>query len=192
MQRFRTGYPADDSEWMEIGSVTSLRVRILGIPLHPMLAMFGVIGIVALMSALVFISRRSWFPDGPIAGWTVVAVCALLLLLVAYICAKSLLSLARALHRVRMQMAKLDGATEQEAQAETRTFIIRNIFLKMAIFSAATVAIYILLGSPWRFAWAGLPHYLAAMLTLVVIYMIVTVFGARITNAIRRLTGRRN
>ena len=192
MQRFRTGYPADDSEWMEIGSVTSLRVRILGIPLHPMLAMFGVIGIVALMSALVFISRRSWFPDGPIAGWTVVAICALLLLLVAYICVKSLLSLARALHRVRMQMAKLDGATEQEAQAETRTFLIRNVFLKMAIFGPATVVIYILLGSPWRFAWAGLPHYLAAMLTLVVIFMIITVFGARIANAIRRLTGRRN
>lgn len=192
MQRFRTGYPADDAEWMEIGTVTSLRVRILGIPLHPLVAMFGAIGIVALMSALVFISRRSWFPDGPVAGWTVVAVCALLLLLVAYLCVASLLSMARTLHRVRMQMAKLDGATEREAQAETRSFLIRNVFLKMGIFSAATVAIYITLGSPWRFDWAGLPHYLSAMLALVIISMVVTVFGARLANAFRRLAGRRN
>lgn len=187
MPRLRTTYQDD---WEDLALTNALRIRLLGLSLHPFAAMGGMLCCVVVLVTLVAVSQASWFPDGPVVQWTVVGISLVGMCVVATLAVILTWTMARALHRSRQHLARLDGATDEEARQESDRYLVRNLFLRLALYAVVIVGIWVLLGSPWVFPWGGLLPYAGALVALVAVFTLYMIFRERMVTTLRRLVGR--
>lgn len=164
MWRLRTTY-VDDWEDLEIEERS--RARIFGVSINPIVA-WVVAAVAWVLFLVVFISsQQDWYPKSPVVRWTIWSVCIVLMSATTVVCFVSIRALIGSVRRSRIQMAKLDGATHLEARQEGDRFIRRNVYLRLAVYLALGVTIWLLLGSPFVFDWAGPIPYLCGMAVFV-------------------------
>ena len=188
MRRLRTSY-VDDWEDMEL--TDNPRVRLFGISVHPLAAMGGSLVAVVVMVVLSWVSNRGWLSDDPRILWSITGVCVLGLVGIMVITVMSTWVMAKALRNSRLQLAKLDGATDEEARYETERFMRRNLYFRMGAYALVSVGIWLLLGSPLVFPWGGPLPFLGGILTLAVVFLLLTVYRRQAWDALLRIAGRR-
>ena len=163
MWRLRTSY-LDDWEDMEADDET--RVRILGLSVHPLVALASMAGVVIMFMVLFYVSRADWFPKSATVSWTIVGASIAIMLVAGVVSGMCIWTVAKSIRRSRMQLAKLDGATDEEAREETARFIRRNIYLRLGVYVAMSLALWVVLGSPFIFDWGGPGPYLGGLAVL--------------------------
>lgn len=168
MRRLRTTY-VDDWEDLEIEERS--RARIFGVSINPIIAwVVAAVGWL-LFLVLFFSSLQDWFPKSPALRWTLWSIAIVFMSVTTFVCLVSIRALIGSIRRSRIQMARLDGATDQEARQEGERYIRRNVYLRLVVYIALGVAIWLLLGSPFVFDWAGPIPYLIGMAVFVVSVM---------------------
>ena len=163
MWRLRTSYLDD---WEDMESVDDVRVRIFGLSVHPIAALVAMACIVLLFMVLFYVSRASWFPQSTAISWTIAGVSVAFMLVAAVISGMCVWAVAKSIRRSRIQLAKLDGATDEEAREESTRFIRRNIYLRLAVYLVLSLILWGILGSPFIFAWGGPGPYLGSLAVL--------------------------
>ncbi len=169
MWRLRTTY-VDDWEDLEIEERS--RARIFGVSINPIIAWVAAAVTWVLFLVLFISSQQDWYFQSPVVRWTIWSVCIALMSATTFVCLVSARALIRSVRRSRIQLAKLDGATDLEARQEGDRFIRRNVYLRLAVYLSLGLAIWLLLGSPFVFDWAGPIPYLSGMAVFVASVML--------------------
>lgn len=182
MRRLRTSY-VDDWEDMEI--TDNPRFHVLGYAINPMrtLAVMAVATVALLL--LVYAATLSWIADKPWLVLTITVVCITGLLAIGVISVIMFVAMSRILRRSRIQLARLDGATHEEAQAESTRFIRRTVYGRMIIYTLAAVVIWLVLGSKLIFQWNSLLTYMGGVLVALTLFVLFSIYGDRIWAAWR-------
>ncbi len=184
MHRLRTSYLDD---WEDMRAVEQPRVRILGISFQPIVLLSLMIVAVILLVVVVSLTQLDWFSQYPALRWGVLGCCAAGMLGVLIVAVISARTLARAIHRSRMHLARLDGATVEEARRESDRFIRKNLYLRLGIYISLSMVLWALLGNPWVFAWGGTVPYLCGITVLLALFILLsTGLGDRILTWLRR------
>lgn len=189
MRRLRTTY-VDDWEDLEIEERS--RARIFGVSINPIVAwVVAAVGWL-LFLALFFSSLQDWFPKSPVLRWTLWSIAIAFMSVTTFVCLVSIRALIGSIRRSRIQMARLDGATDQEARQEGERYIRRNVYLRLVVYLALGVTIWLFLGSPFIFDWAGPIPYLCGMAVYVICVMLVASGRVgRIWDSLRGVAGGR-
>ena len=189
MRRLRTTY-VDDWEDLEIEERS--RARIFGISINPIVAwVVAVVGWL-LFLVLFFSSLQDWFPKSMVLLWTLWSIAIVFMSVTTIVCLVSIRALIGSIRRSRIQMARLDGATDQDARQEGGRYIRRNVYLRLVVYLALGVAIWLFLGSPFIFDWAGPIPYLCGMAVYIICVMLVASGRAgRIWDSLRSVAGGR-
>ena len=184
MRRLRTSYVDD---WEDMGAIDSPRFHVFRRSIKPIpaLALIGV-GTVAFLT-LMIVSAQGWITETPWLRWTIMGVSWAGLLTIFGLSIAALLVMAQYLRRSRIQLAKLDGATHEEALAETNRFIRRTVYGRLALYAVGCVGLWVVLGSPLIFDWGGPLPYLAGLAVLLSIFAIQGTFGRQILERLNRL-----
>ena len=189
MWRLRTSYLDD---WEDMAANDVIRVRILGRSVHPLAALVSMACVVILFMVLFYVSRADWFPKSATINWTIAGISIAMMLGAGVVSGMCIWAVAKSIRRSRMQLAKLDGATDEEARAESARFIRRNVYLHLAVYLAVSLALWFVLGSPFIFAWAGPGPYLGGLAVLLTGIMFFTSGTAgRLWAKLRRAGSRR-
>ncbi len=186
MRRLRTSY-VDDWEDMEIGDTPRFHVFGWSISPIPALVMIAVGAVVFL--AIMIVNSLGWFTETQWIRWTIMGVCWAALLAILGLSVAALLVMSRYLRRSRIQLARLDGATHEEALAETNRFILRTVYGRLALYAVACVGIWVVLGSPLIFDWAGPLPYFIGLGILLALFAIQGTIGGWIWDRLRRRAG---
>lgn len=187
MRRLRTTYVDD---WEDIETADKPRVRLLGLSIHPLTAMVATLVAVVLLVLLSWAVNRGWVSDDPRVLWAIRGLSMLGLGIVVIIMVMSTWAMAKTLRNARMQLAKLDGATDEEARQETERFIRRNVYARMAAYALITLGVWVLLGSQLIFPWGGPFPFLGGVLVLAVLFLFYGMYQPRVWEALRRRAGR--
>ena len=171
MWRLRTSY-VDDWEYMK--ATDAIRVRILGRSVHPLTALVAMAAVVILFMVLFYVSRADWFPKSTTINWTIAGISIAVMLVAGVVSGMCIWAVAQSIRRSRMQLAKLDGATDEEARQESARFIRRNVYLRLGVYLAMSLALWFVLGSPFIFDWAGPGPYLGGLAVLLAVIMFYT------------------
>ena len=189
MRRLRTSYQED---WEDLEATDHLRVRIFGLSVHPVAALVAMACVVVMFMVLFYVGQMGWLPDSTAIRWTITIVSIVVMLATAVVCVMCCWVLAKSIRDSRMRLAKLDGATDDEARQESQRFIRRNVYLRLAVYVAMGVAVWIVLGSPFVFPWAGPGPYLGGLAVLVGgIILFTSARAGRLGPPLRRFLGRR-
>lgn len=170
MRRLRTTY-VDDWEDLEIEERS--RARIFGVSINPIIAWAAAVVGWLLFLILFISSQQDWFPKSPILGWTLWSIVIVFMSVTTVVCLVSIRALIGSIRRSRIQMARLDGATDLEARQEGDRFIRRNVYLRLVVYVALGTIIWLFLGSPFIFDWAGPIPYLCGIAVYVTCIMLV-------------------
>ncbi len=188
MRRLRTSYLDD---WEDMEATDNPRVRILGVSVHPIAALAAMMGVVIVLMALLFLSRADWFPKSETARWSITAASVAILLAVCAVSVMSVWAMAKVIRYSRIHLAKLDGATDEEARQESERFIRRKVYLRLAVYAAVSLALWVVLGSPLIFDWGGPVPYLCGIAVMVAVFILYTSGQAgRIWGMLCRTNGR--
>lgn len=189
MRRLRTSY-VDDWEDMEL--TDNPRFHILGFAINPMRTLGVLVVATVALLGLLFATNLSWIAEKPWLVLTCTVVSLTGLVVIAGISVIMFVAMARVLRRSRIQLARLDGATQEEAQAESTRFIRRTVYGRMIIYSLTAVVIWVVLGSSLIFPWTTPLTYLGGVLVALVLFVLYSIYGDRIWAAWRaRSKGRR-
>lgn len=189
MRRLRTSY-VDDWEDMEL--TENPRFHVLGFAINPMRTLGVLVVATVALLGLLFATNLSWIAEKPWLVLTCTVVSLTGLVAIAGISVIMFVAMARVLRRSRIQLARLDGATQEEAQAESTRFIRRTVYGRMIIYSLTAVVIRVVLGSSLIFPWTTPLTYLGGVLVAVVLFVLYSIYGDRIWAAWRaRSKGRR-
>ena len=170
MRRLRTSYHDD---WEDMEALEQPHIPILGVAFHPILLLGLMIVAVIVLAVVASLTQMEWFPQSAALRWSVLGGCVVGMLGVAVVSVISARTMTRAIRRSRMQLARLDGATPEEARWESDRFIRNNLYFRLAVYVGISLALWVILGSPWVFDWAGTLPYLcgiAVFLTLFILY----------------------
>ena len=182
MRRLRTTY-VDDWEDLEVEERS--RARIFGVSINPIIAWVVAAVTWFLFLALFISSQQEWYPQSLVVRWTIWAVGIAIVSATTFVCLLSVKALIGSVRRSRIQLARLDGATDQEARQEGNRFIRRNVYLRLAVYLALGATVWLFLGSPYIFDWAGPIPYLCG--TAVYVTCIMLVASGRATRIWERL-----
>ena len=189
MRRLRTTYLDD---WEDLEVEDDSRAKIFGVSINPVVAL--VVAAVAwlLFLALFFISQQDWYPKSPVVRWTIWSAGIAFMLGTTVVCLLGVKAMIESIRRSRIQLARLDGSTDLEARQEGERYIRRNVYLRLAVYLALGVTIWLLLGSPFIFDWAGPIPYLCGMAVYITCVMLVASGRAgRIWDRLRNVAGGR-
>ena len=184
MRRLRTSYLDD---WEDMGVTDRPRLRFLGLSVHPIVALVAMIGLSLLVLVVAYASQLDWFPKTPVARWGVLSFAVVGLLVAVVVSIISARVMVKSLHRSRMHLARLDGATDEEARRDSDRFIRNNLYIKLGVYAAGALALWVILGSPWVFEWGGpLPYLYGIIVFMAVFITYASGLGERIWNWLRR------
>ena len=189
MRRLRTTY-VDDWEDLEIEDDS--RARIFGISVNPLVALAVAVIAWLMFLLLFFVSQQVWYPQSPVVRWTIWSAGLVFMLGTTFVCLLSVRAMIGYARRSRIQLARLDGATDLEARKEGERFIRRNVYLRFAVYLFLGLMVWLFLGSPFIFDWAGPIPYLCGMgvyVTCVMLYG--TGQAGRLWSRLRRMAGGR-
>lgn len=189
MRRLRTSY-ADDWEDMEFGD--DPRFHLFGRSLKPVPALLLIAAGTVIFLAIMIVNAQGWITETQWIRWTIMGVCWAGLAAILGLSVAALLVMAQYLRRSRIQLARLDGATHEEALAETNRFIRRTVYGRLALYAVACVGVWVVLGSPLIFDWAGPLPYFAGLAVLLAVLAIQGAFGRQIWDRLRRLASGRH
>ena len=191
MRRLRTSYVDD---WEDMEAVGQPRIRILGVSFHPLLLLALMIVVVILLVVAVNLTRLSWFPQSPAFRWSVFGVCIAGMLGVIAVSVITAKTMAGAIHRSRMRLARLDGATHEEARLESDRFIRNNLYVRLGVYIGVSLGLWVILGSPWVFPWGGTLPYLCGITVFMALFILyASGLAERFWAWLRRVTtGRRS
>lgn len=189
MRRLRTSY-ADD--WEDMGAADTPRFHVFGWSIKPIPALLMIAAGTVIFLAIMIVNSQGWITDTRWIRWTIMGVCWAGLTAILAASVAALLVMAQYLRRSRIQLARLDGATHEEALAETNRYIRRTVYGRLALYAVACVVVWVVLGSPWIFDWAGPIPYFAGLGVLLTVFAVQGTFGGQIWDRLRRLSsGRR-
>ena len=189
MRRLRTSY-ADD--WEDMEAADDPRFHVFGWSIKPVPALLMIAAGTVIFLAIMIVNSLGWITDTRWIRWVIAGVCWAGLAAILGVSIAALLVMAQYLRRSRIQLARLDGATHEEALAETNRFIRRTVYGRMALYAVACVGVWVVLGSPLIFDWAGpLPYFIGLAVVLSVLAVQGT-FGRQIWDRLRRLASGRH
>lgn len=189
MRRLRTSY-VDDWEDMEFADRP--RFYLFGRSISPILGLVMIAAGTVIFLAIMIANSLGWFTETRWIRWTIMGVCWTALVVILGLSVAALMVMSRYLRRSRIQLARLDGATHEEALAETNRFIRRTVYGRLALYAVACVVVWVVLGSPLIFDWAGPLPYFAGLAVLLSVFAVQGTFGGQIWDRLRRLaSGRR-
>ncbi len=189
MRRLRTSY-ADD--WEDMGVADARRFRVFGWSIRPVPALLLIAASAVTFLAIMIANSLGWITETPWLRWTIMGVCWAGLVATLGASVAALLVMAQYLRRSRIQLARLDGATHEEALAETNRFIRRAVYGRLVLYAVACVGVWVVLGSPLIFDWAGPLPYFVGLAVVMSILAIQGAFGQQIWDRLRRLAGGRH
>ena len=188
MRRLRTSYAVD---WEDMEPIDAPRFHVFGRSIKPVPALVIIAAGAVIFLAIMIVNSLGWFTDTPWIHWTIMGVCWAGLAAVLGASVAALVVMAQYVRRSRIQLARLDGATHEEALAETNRFIRRTVYGRLALYAVASVGVWVVLGSQLIFDWAGPLSYFVGLAILVSIFALHGTFGSQIWDRLRRLTGGR-
>ena len=188
MRRLRTSYVDD---WEDMEATDDPRFHVFGWSIKPGPALLMIAAGTVMFLAIMIVNSLGWFTDTPWIHWTIMGVCWAGLAAILASSVAALLVMAQYVRRSRVQLARLDGATHEEALAETNRFIRRTVYGRLALYAVASVVVWVVLGSQLIFDWGGPLPYFVGLAILLSIFALQGVFGRQIWERLRRLTGGR-
>lgn len=165
MRRLRTTYLDD---WEDMEAEDEPRLRMLGRSFNP-LAVLGCLALAVMcFVGLLFLAQMDWFPDSAALHWAMAGLSIVVMLVSIVVSAICIRAIAKSIRHSRIRLARLDGATDEEAQHESDRYINRKVYLRLAIYAAICLALWLILGSPFIFEWAGVAPYLCGIAVFMV------------------------
>ena len=169
MSRSRSTYL---EELEEIGATRVPRVRLLGLSIHPFVSLAAMGMATAAFMVMLFAVRTDRFPDSSVWGWVILGVGLAALFGSTGLCLVSGWAMAKALRSSKIRLARLDGATNEEAIRESNRFLWRNVYIRALAYALAAVTLWVALGTQLVFPWGGLFPYLGGIGLLMAINML--------------------
>ena len=187
MRRLRTSYVDD---WEDFSVTDDPRFRVLGLSIPPIRGVVIMAGCLVVLLAIFYVNALGWFTETQWLRRTISYACTAGLLVVLGLAIAALLVMARHLRRQRIQLARLDGATHDEAVAETGRFMLRTVYARLVIYAVASVVVWLLLGSRLVFQWTSPLTYFCGLMVVVVLFVAHSIFGRRLDEMLRGLVNR--
>ena len=189
MKFLRTTYVDD---WEDMETTDNPRFHVLGFTINPMHTLvYMAIAAVGLM-LLVYSATLGWVSEKPWLILTITVICIAGMLAIGVIAVIIFIAMSRILRRSRTQLARLDGATHEEAEAESTRYIRRSVYGRMAIYTLIAIGIWGVLGGTLLLDLAGPLTYLGTVVAAVALLLLYSIYGDRIWAALRaRSKGRR-